>query len=524
MNDSAIDPSLFPPDDVDWPDFQEIARRQFDYVIVGGGCIGTALASFLRECQHDARILVLEQGPFLIRDHLQNLPSAHQSLMDTSMASPWRATGDLTLAAQVPYLGGRASLWSGWTPQPRPDHLRDWPAQVVSDLAAEWAGARAFLGVRPASDLGTHVGTLHSQARHAVFKAIPRLPLLEAVATEEALDAPLSTAVAPAGPGVARFSPVPVLLELMRGDGPVVVLAECEVRHIEQENGHAEILHTSQGRLPLNGATLVLANGTMESTTLVLRSFPAVKRRHAGRNLNGHVGSWFACRVPRSRFPGLPTTYQVGAIYVNAGPRDRHFHLQLIVSATTDPARDAEEIYRLIPDLSGADVMAQLRCPEHVVAQIRGVGEVSVADRLSSSYAVEIGDDDVPGVQIELDEASWGMWDLMDGTLDALTVELFGASRIEYWSSAEQRWVDRMPAERRQPLLMHEAGTLWMGSDPTSSVTDLRGRLHGCDNLYVATAAAFPTTGSWNPTLTMVAMARRLARHLTDPSKGQDGS
>lgn len=43
----------------------------------------------------------------------------------------------------------------------------------------------------------------------------------------------------------------------------------------------------------------------------------------------------------------------------------------------------------------------------------------------------------------------------------------------------------------------------------------LQGRLHAVDNVYIAGAAVFPTEGSWNPTLTMVAMGHRLARHLT---------
>jgi hypothetical protein len=57
----------------------------------------------------------------------------------------------------------------------------------------------------------------------------------------------------------------------------------------------------------------------------------------------------------------------------------------------------------------------------------------------------------------------------------------------------------------------HEAGTLWMGSDPNTSVTDLNGRFHHITNAYVAGPAVFPTLGSANPSLTALSLARRTA-------------
>jgi len=38
--------------------------------------------------------------------------------------------------------------------------------------------------------------------------------------------------------------------------------------------------------------------------------------------------------------------------------------------------------------------------------------------------------------------------------------------------------------------------------------------MHDVDNLYVAGCATFPTSGQANPTLTIVAMALRLAQYL----------
>lgn len=60
----------------------------------------------------------------------------------------------------------------------------------------------------------------------------------------------------------------------------------------------------------------------------------------------------------------------------------------------------------------------------------------------------------------------------------------------------------------------HHIGTARMGTDPRRSVVDGDGRVHGMENLYVAGAAVFPTSSQANPTLTIVALALRLADHL----------
>jgi hypothetical protein len=64
----------------------------------------------------------------------------------------------------------------------------------------------------------------------------------------------------------------------------------------------------------------------------------------------------------------------------------------------------------------------------------------------------------------------------------------------------------------------HEAGTLWLGTDPNTSVTDLDGRFHHVVNAYVAGPALFPTLGSANPSLTALALARRTARAIVTRS------
>lgn len=60
----------------------------------------------------------------------------------------------------------------------------------------------------------------------------------------------------------------------------------------------------------------------------------------------------------------------------------------------------------------------------------------------------------------------------------------------------------------------HHMGTTRMAEDPARGVVDPDCQVHGIDNLYVAGSSVFPTSGFANPTLTIVALADRLADHL----------
>lgn len=60
----------------------------------------------------------------------------------------------------------------------------------------------------------------------------------------------------------------------------------------------------------------------------------------------------------------------------------------------------------------------------------------------------------------------------------------------------------------------HQAGTLRMGEDPSSSATDPMGRVHGYDNLWVSDGSVHVTNGGVNPVLTILALAFRTAENI----------
>lgn len=60
----------------------------------------------------------------------------------------------------------------------------------------------------------------------------------------------------------------------------------------------------------------------------------------------------------------------------------------------------------------------------------------------------------------------------------------------------------------------HQIGGTRMSADPATGVVDADCRVHGYANLYVAGSSVFTTSGWANPTLTIIALALRLADHL----------
>ena len=60
----------------------------------------------------------------------------------------------------------------------------------------------------------------------------------------------------------------------------------------------------------------------------------------------------------------------------------------------------------------------------------------------------------------------------------------------------------------------HHMGTTRMHDSPREGVVDRDCKVHGISNLYVGGSSVFPTVGANFPTITIAALALRLAGHL----------
>jgi choline dehydrogenase-like flavoprotein len=200
--------------------------------------------------------------------------------------------------------------------------------------------------------------------------------------------------------------------------------------------------------------------------------------------------------------------------------------VQASAFASSHPEQDAAAIAYEAPDAAAVASPAQLRGSEdYVLFVCATLGEV--CEQNEANWIRLNGDHDPTAnitLQLQTGPLDERLWDVLDEatyqTIAALASRGTGLTpEIGYWVDAGQSegyWQAERPSRQqiRLPIIVHEASPLWIGADPSTSVVGLDYRPHGVRNVYVTGGALFPTSGSWNPTLTMCGLAQDLADRL----------
>lgn len=111
----------------------------------------------------------------------------------------------------------------------------------------------------------------------------------------------------------------------------------------------------------------------------------------------------------------------------------------------------------------------------------------------------------------------WRLGDLERRTLEAMVgAAVSELTRLGLANAAIDPWREQMRADAAFGLndAFHHAGATRMSAAPSDGVVNPQCRVHGVENLYVAGSSVFPASGYANPTLTLIALAMRLAAHL----------
>ena len=373
-----------------------------------------------------------------------------------------------------------------------------------------------------------------------------------------------------------KFSSLGVLVEAMRDDvgrsgnsdqrRRLFVVPNVSVRTLLTEPSGTgqrvvalDIREGQAGRL-LNvpaSCKVVLALSAIESTRLALQSFSGIAPLNnlMGRNLMAHVRNNATMRIKRKAI-GLtgPDILQTSAFHiVGTASTGGRYHLQFYAGFQPTPNAEAV-LYRLLPDTELVLQQLANQDPEFVTITFRGIGEMLGRTKLGEASGggdLPINDPRASYIDLSQDfEPLFGqrrawvnyvqqdqdirLFDEMDQVGFAVGLALAGGdpTKIEYFDEQQQRWVKDNPyapgQQRygklkseggiRDPLgtTYHDAGTLWMGDDPNTSVTDSTGRFHQVRNTYCVDQAVFPRVGSANPVPTGLTLAKRSAEVIVN--------
>lgn len=287
-------------------------------------------------------------------------------------------------------------------------------------------------------------------------------------------------------------------------------------------------------RLAVRPRFTVLAGGALENARLLLTSND-VMRPGIG-NQNDRVGRFFADHpIPRDvgtlvLFNGqMPKTYFSGQGINNDMPLSDGTRVRAVFSPTMNYIRTQK-------------VIGSLTTVDHPVAMTETMGEavaatsqaLGVDGSRARAYMLGCGLEPMPDPERRLtltgERDALGLprlklhittpqpdFEQYRTTLRELGRQLLvskaGMVRLHYRSRAE--WLGSMNRPDEQPWWgSHHMGTTRMHVDPRQGVVDADSKVHGVANLFVAGSSVFPTYGSSNPTLNLIALTLRLGDHL----------
>jgi choline dehydrogenase-like flavoprotein len=527
-----------------WDEATSGGTRQFDAVVIGAGMFGGYCADkiFRFGQANGLKVLVLDAGAFLVPTHVQNLPNAGLNVPgpitpanDPGVARelvwgiPWR--GNVDFIGQAYCIGGKSLYWGGWCPELLASDLAAWPPTVGQYLTQNYPLLEQQTGVDVKTDFIQ--GALFDLLKQRVSGLIQNGSLTNVDTVD---DPPLAVQGQAPASGLFSFdkySSVNVLIEAARD---AAGQPDSQRRLFVVPNAHVTRLNTANGavssidvfvngikqNLPVRAnCAVILAAGTIESTRLALHSFPTSPNNAAqelmGRNLMAHVRSNIFVQIKRSAIdPGntLPNALQAAALIVRGSTPQGKFHLQ--VTASADPAGNSDDLlFAMIPDIDLLDATLANQTAGSISIGFRGVSQQmgdpvssvpNAAGRWINLSPFESDEFGVPRAFVNLTTtaAENTLANAMDAAILQLANQLAGNNPANIQITSQDR--DGLGTT------YHEAGTLWMGTNPQTSVTDTNGRFHNVANAYCTDQSLFVTVGSVNPTLTGLVLSRKVAQ------------
>ena len=487
----------------DYPSGAELAA---DVCVIGAGAAGITLA---RELASGGRsVLLLEGGEMGYTGRSQALYAG-----ETEGTIFSEEHSGYLLSSRLRYFGGSTNHWSGFCRplDPIDFEVRDWvPGSGwpigPADLEPYNERAREVLFVSPFPQFRPQPP--HREQEYVV-------PLERGFETTFFHIRPMHF-----GRRYGKEIENADRIRLVVGANATGIRVNADASHVERVE-----LRTFDGRhLSARAAAIVLAAGGIENARLLLVSNDVVAagvgNQHdvVGRYFMEHpmltvgqlalTGGRRPLRIYDNHFIGPRGQRRMGAIRPTEALQREHRLLNSSMRLKPVSEQEMPELSRAMVDLS-ADTSDGERKPGYVPMLLVMTEQCPIAE----SRVELLGERDelgVPKVRLNWllgEQTARSIRVSAELLARALGAELRGRAHLSVSETAP--WNDAYPAD-------HHMGTTRMSEDPHEGVVDPHCRVHGIENLFVAGSSVFPTGGASTPTLTIVALAIRLADRLLE--------
>lgn len=475
-----------------------------DVCVVGTGAGGAPVAKELADS--GARVVVVEEGPYVAADELTARPQE-------MLRKLYRDAGQTVTIGNPPVVlplgravGGSTLVNSGTCFRTPPAILERWRAEYGLDL-----------------DLDPHFE--HVEYQVGVGKVTPDLAGRNAAVIRRGTSALgwsgdfiSRNAVGCAGSGVCAFG-CPRSAKRHTGLAWIAAAAEAGAAihtsttacRIEVSRGRAtavEAITRTGGRLRVETDRVVVSAGTVHTPLLLAGSGLGSASGELGRNLSLHPATAVLAvmdeDVDLSR--GVPQSYYVDEF------ASRGFMLEGV-------GGPPEYLAAVIP--VGAPRHGELMRDWRRLSQFG----LMVSDRARGTVRRRFGRPVISYSLTRSDVAVFreGLAALVDlySAAGAQSILVTGVGEVAPGDGDRVRRA-RLRARDLKLMAFHPLGTARAHRDPARGVVNEHGRLHGLENLYVSDGSAVPSALGVNPQITIMALATRLAHHLTGRPAPQD--
>jgi choline dehydrogenase-like flavoprotein len=473
-------------------------KKAYDVVVVGSGAGGGVVAGELAQRGRD--VLLLECGPHLrAPDFMRWEARAAHDLFWPLRFAPL-ANGELVTFLAGRCVGGTTTINTKVAFRAHERDVAKWhPATgltsdgstpfSVTDLEPYYDRVERVLGVRERADWKKSVYTVEAGFRALGADLEPVHSYTDANCTScgsciqgcasNAGKSTMNTYIADA---LARG-----VLEL-RADATVerVLIEGSEATGVEYVD--------AGGRHTVDAGAVVVAAGALNTPQLLVRS--GVANTSVGQHLGLHP-----VRIVYGLFDEPQDAHMVYPITAHCVKFQHDEDGGFVIEATTiqDPISFATTIGDENGPFWGPRLVEAVRRFRH------WVGFLAMANDDNNS-AVAVGEDGAERIHVDFQPAERERIEAgLRFSRDVL--EAVGAKQI-CWTGL---------------VSTHVQGSCRMGDDPARSVVDRNGESHEVKRLFVGDGSLVPRTLSVNPSLTIMALATRVAEHLDADPKGYLG-